>query len=155
VETTSETNILIHELVQKCLDACKRLEAAANIVLDPTIKSELSGYSVEQQQFARDLNSRLAACGNASVQSDSIESSASCGAGEPTTAALPSAGHPILAECERGEDSVVDTYRKALGADVPADYGQLIESQYESIQQAHSRVKVLHHETVNNWANWI
>jgi uncharacterized protein (TIGR02284 family) len=155
VNTTTEASNLINELIQKCLDACQRLEAAANIVLDPTIKSELSGYSVEQQRFARDLNSRLAACGNASMQSDSIESSAPGGPGETTTAALASAGHPILAACERGEDSVVDTYRKALGADVPSDYGQLIESQYESIQHAHSRVKVLHHETVNNWATWI
>ena len=59
--------------MQKCLDACKRLEAAASIVLDPTIKNELTGYSVEQQRFARDLNGRLAACGNASAANDSSE----------------------------------------------------------------------------------
>ena len=35
------------------------------------------------------------------------------------------------------------------------DCSQLIETQYEAIQHAHSRIKVLHHETVNNWATWI
>lgn len=51
--------------------------------------------------------------------------------------------HGIPVECERGEDSAVSDYRKALELDLPANLRETIQRQYTAIKAAHDRVRKL------------
>ena len=51
--------------------------------------------------------------------------------------------HAILAECERGEDSAVEEFRKALDNGLSAPVREIVSRQYAKIKDAHDRVKDL------------
>jgi len=49
----------------------------------------------------------------------------------------------VLEECERGEDSAVAQYRKALKQDLPPAVKQLVERQAQGAQRNHDQIKAL------------
>lgn len=49
----------------------------------------------------------------------------------------------ILESCERGEDSAVAQYRKALKQNLPADVRAMVQSQAEGAQANHDRIRDL------------
>ncbi len=51
--------------------------------------------------------------------------------------------HAILAECERGEDSAVEEYEKAMADNLSAPLREIVARQYAEIKNAHDRVKNL------------
>jgi uncharacterized protein (TIGR02284 family) len=51
--------------------------------------------------------------------------------------------YAILAECERGEDSAVEEYKKALDKDLPQPLYELVSRQYTDIKAAHDRIRSL------------
>jgi uncharacterized protein (TIGR02284 family) len=51
--------------------------------------------------------------------------------------------HAVLAECERGEDTAVAEYRKALENEFPPQVKSVLETQLAGIQEAHDQVKAM------------
>ena len=51
--------------------------------------------------------------------------------------------HAILAECERGEDSAVNEYKKAMDADLSSPLRETVSRQYDKVKLAHDRVRDL------------
>ncbi len=51
--------------------------------------------------------------------------------------------HAILAECERGEDSAVAEYRKALKAAFPAPLEEIVNRQFQEVLATHNSVRGL------------
>lgn len=51
--------------------------------------------------------------------------------------------HAILDECERGEDSALGAYRKALKQTLPAALRSLVQRQMEGAQRNHDQIKAL------------
>jgi len=51
--------------------------------------------------------------------------------------------HAILAECERGEDSAVERYEKAMTDDLSAPLREIVARHYAEIKNAHDRIKNL------------
>ena len=49
----------------------------------------------------------------------------------------------VLAECERGEDSAVATYRKALEADLPVDIRSVVVAQSAAVKTSHDEIRAL------------
>jgi uncharacterized protein (TIGR02284 family) len=49
----------------------------------------------------------------------------------------------VLAECERGEDIAVRSYRNALEKNLPADARAVVERQYQGVLKNHDMVKGL------------
>ena len=57
--------------------------------------------------------------------------------------------HAILAECERGEDSAVDEYQKALSDGLSAPVREIVARQYTEIKATHDRIRDLRDATKN------
>jgi uncharacterized protein (TIGR02284 family) len=144
---------LINHLIRTCVEGCRGYEAAADVVADPRIKTELANYSLERQRFASELKTRLP--DSSEQREQPSESSATNSAPASSWIFAPSNAkrdsHNILAACKHAEDVAVDAYRSALGAELPDEYAMLIEAQYEAIQHSHDRIKVLTHATANHW----
>ncbi len=52
--------------------------------------------------------------------------------------------HAILTECERGEDSAVNEYKKAMEAEeLSAPIRETISRQYSDVKGAHDRIRAL------------
>jgi len=49
--------------------------------------------------------------------------------------------HPILVECERGEDHAVEAYHTALAEELPANIRELVITQSTAMQAAHNDVR--------------
>jgi uncharacterized protein (TIGR02284 family) len=49
----------------------------------------------------------------------------------------------ILSECERGEDSAVEAYRKAQSAALPSPFKEIVETELADVQRVHDRVRSL------------
>ncbi len=44
----------------------------------------------------------------------------------------------VVSECERGEEMALDTYRAALGTDMPAGVRAMVERQFAEVKEAHN-----------------
>ncbi|HLL17152.1 MAG TPA: PA2169 family four-helix-bundle protein [Rubrivivax sp.] len=55
--------------------------------------------------------------------------------------------HAVLEECERGEDTALARYRRALKAELPADVREVIMRQMAGTQTNHDQVKMLRDTT--------
>jgi uncharacterized protein (TIGR02284 family) len=107
---------------------------AAEGVKHPQLKSLFNEYSQQRSQFATELQSQTRNLGEPEPQT----SSTTAGALHRAWINLKSAvtrgdAHAILAECERGEDSAVEEYKKALDGNLPAPVRDVISRQYAEI----------------------
>jgi uncharacterized protein (TIGR02284 family) len=130
---------LINVLIESCLKCQQNLRAAALAISDPGLSLELANFSRQQEQFAEDLSARLTAHGDTPVVSREAPSHAF-----GNLPILENAdGYGILMTCEQTSNSMLAAFRRALGEDVPPEFTGVIETQFEAIQEAHERIKVL------------
>jgi uncharacterized protein (TIGR02284 family) len=55
--------------------------------------------------------------------------------------------HAILEECEKAEDTAVESYEDALEKVVAADVASVIRRQYSAVQEAHNEIRSLRDRT--------
>lgn len=137
-------NEIIDNLIETLKDGQEGFKQAAESVKDPQLKSLFSEYSQQRARFAVELRSKA----QRPDERDSKISGSAAGALHRGWINLKSAitqgdDHAILAECERGEDSAVEEFTKALNDGLSAPVQEIVSRQYAEIKQAHDRVKQL------------
>ena len=108
-------NEVIDNLIETLKDGQEGFKQAAESVRNPALKTLFSDYSQQRSRFATALQSEARSHGETKPET----SSSATGALHRGWINLKSAitggdEHAILAECERGEDSAVEEYKKAL-----------------------------------------
>ena len=131
----------INGLIETLKDGQEGFRQAAEAVKDSQLKSLFSEYSLQRSQFAGELQSSCLG------ESEPEDSSSTAGAMHRAWINLKSAvtsgdDHAILAECERGEDSAVDEYKKAMRGFGVA-IRETISRQYDDVKIAHDRIRKL------------
>jgi uncharacterized protein (TIGR02284 family) len=137
-------NEIIDDLIETLKDGQEGFKQAAESVKDSQLKSLFSEYSQQRARFAVELRSKA----QSPDERESKMSGSAAGALHRGWINLKSAvtqgdDHAILAECERGEDSAVEEFRKALNDDLSVPVQEMVSRQYAEIKQAHDRVKHL------------
>jgi uncharacterized protein (TIGR02284 family) len=135
---------VIDDLIQTLKDGQEGFRQAAEAVKHPQLKSLFSEYSQQRSRFASALQNEVRSLG----QTKPEDSSSTAGALHRGWINLKSAlsggdDHAILAECERGEDSAVEEYKKALDDDFSPSLYELVSRQYSDIKAAHDRIRNL------------
>ena len=143
-----DQNKIIDNLIETLKDGQDGFKQAAESVKDPQLKSVFDDYSRQRARFVSELRSQA----QSPDERDSKMSGSAAGALHRGWINLKSAvtggdDHAILAECERGEDSAVEEYRKALDNGLSAPVQQIVSRQFSQIKQAHDRVKSLRDAT--------
>src|SRR6266404_5025780 len=105
----------INGLIETLKDGQDGFRQASAAVKDSQLKSLFSEYSLQRAKFAGELQNEAITLG----EHDPENSSSTAGAMHRAWINLKSAitsgdDHAVLAECERGEDTAVNEYRKAL-----------------------------------------
>jgi uncharacterized protein (TIGR02284 family) len=139
---------IINNLIETLKDGQEGFRQAAEGVKDPQLKSLFNEYSRQRSRFATELQSQAQSLGESKPET----SSSGAGALHRAWINLKSAvtrgdDYAILAECERGEDSAVEEFKKALDDGLSAPVQEIVSRQYARIKEAHDRVKSLRDAT--------
>lgn len=142
VTKPDETISTLNQLIETCRDGQKGFADAAESITRPDIKMFCLEQSRTRGQFVSQLQEAIRQLGGDPENTGST-SAALHRAWIKLKSALGGGDHMILAACETGEDSAVDTYEEALKSHLPINVHTLVEQQYQHIKQVHDRVKFL------------
>ncbi len=140
----NKQNDVIDNLIETLKDGQKGFEQAAEAVSDPKLKSLFSNYSQQRSRFAAALQSEARRNGETEPETSSSATGA-MHRGWINLKSVITGGdeHAILAECERGEDSAVEQYKKALEDGLTPAAQELVSRQFTEIKAAHDRIRSL------------
>jgi len=118
---------IIDNLIETLKDGQEGFKQAAESVKDPQLKSLFNEYSQQRVRLAVELRSKA-------QSPDERESEMSGSAADALhrgwinlkSAVTKGDDHTILAECERGEDSAVEEFRKALDNGLSAPVQEIV-----------------------------
>jgi uncharacterized protein (TIGR02284 family) len=141
-------NDVIDNLIETLKDGQEGFKKAAEGVSNPALKSLFRDYSQQRSRFVTALQSEA----RRQRETEPETSSSATGALHRGWINLKSAltggdEHAILAECERGEDSAVEEYKKALEDGLTPSAQELVSRQFAEIKAAHDRIKSLRDAT--------
>lgn len=134
----------VNDLIETLKDGQEGFKQAAEAVKDPRLKSLFSEYSQQRSRFAGELQTAARSLG----ETEPERTSSTAGAMHRAWINLKSAitrgdDASILAECERGEDSAVSEFKKALDEDGSSPFHDIVARQYAEVKSAHDRVRNL------------
>lgn len=138
-----ETSSVLNDLIETLKDGQKGFKQAAESVKDPQLKSLFVEYSQQRSRFASALQGQVQTLGKEPETSSSTAGALHRGWINLKSAVTRGDDHAILAECERGEDSAVEEYKKALDDGLSQSLYELVSSQYTDIKAAHDRIRNL------------
>src|SRR5215471_971910 len=141
-------NDVIDNLIETLKDGREGFKQAAESIRNPALKALFNDYSQQRSRFATALQGEARRHGETEPET----SSSATGALHRGWINLKSAitggdEHAILAECERGEDSAVEEYQKALEDGLTPSAQDLVSRQFTDIKAAHDRIKSLRDAT--------
>lgn len=136
----------LNSLIETLKDGQDGFRQASEAVKDSTLKALFNEYSLQRAKFAGELqNEVIRSLGENKPEETSSTAGALHRAWINLKSALPSGDdHAVLAECERGEDSALAEYRKALeDKNLSSPLRDIVSRQYTEVKAAHDRVKAL------------
>jgi uncharacterized protein (TIGR02284 family) len=150
---TSTVISTLNSLIETLKDGQEGFRQAAEAVKDSQLKTLFGEYSLQRAKFAGELQNHVIQLG----ESEPEKTSSTAGALHRAWINLKSAvtaqdDHAILAECERGEDSAVAEYKKAMDTEqshLSAPIRDTVSRQYQDVKAAHDHIKALRDASQN------
>lgn len=136
----------LNSLIETLKDGQEGFRQASEGVKDSELKSLFSEFSLQRSKFAGELQSHVIQLGEPEPEETSSTAGALHRAWINMKSAITSRDdHAILAECERGEDSAVSEYKKAMEdeSNLSAPIRDTVSRQYSAVKAAHDQVKAL------------
>jgi uncharacterized protein (TIGR02284 family) len=132
----------LNTLIESLKDGEQGFHIAGEAVKDASLRATFGQFSQQRARFARELQSEVSALGGEAQTTGSVAAAAHRG-WINIKSALGGGEKSILNEAERGEDSAVHTYEKALNSDLPPSAATLVLRQAAEVKRAHERVRQL------------
>lgn len=142
----------INDLIETLKDGQEGYRQAAEAVKDSQLKILFNEYSLQRSKFAGELQSEAIALGEDQPETTSSTAGAMHRAWiNIKTSLTGDDDHAVLAECERGEDSAVNEYKKAMENDeLSSPIRETITRQYADVKRAHDRIRQLRDAAKSN-----
>ncbi len=142
----------INDLIETLKDGQEGFRQASEAVKDSQLKMLFNEYSLQRSKFAGELQSEAIQLGEDQPENSSSTAGAMHRAWINLKVAITkNDDHAVLEECERGEDSAVNEYKKAMeDEDLSAPVRDLISRQYVDVKRAHDRIRALRDASKNN-----
>ncbi|MES2070541.1 MAG: PA2169 family four-helix-bundle protein [Pseudomonadota bacterium] len=135
----------LNDLIETCKDGEEGFKTCSEDASDrhPELKTMLAERQRGCAAAARELQDLVRAQGGDPETSSSVAGALHRSWVNIKTAITGKDDETVLIECERGEDSAVRAYRKALEKDLPAHIRLVVERQYEGVLRNHDQIKNL------------
>jgi uncharacterized protein (TIGR02284 family) len=134
---------ILNDLIETCKDGESGFHEAAEGTNDPQLKALFEKYSTRRREFARELQAEVRRLGGDPDNSGSVAGSLHRGWMNMKTAVTGKDDSAIISEAERGEDSAVKNYERALNQNLSADLEQIVRRQYSEVKSIHDRIRSL------------
>jgi uncharacterized protein (TIGR02284 family) len=138
-----ETHRTLGAILQACDDGQHGYRTAAEDVADQGCRLMFNHYAEQRAEFTRALLEALQGLGVPSIGGSSPAAAVHRGWMGARAALTQGSAKAVLAECRRGEDAALRTYRAALRADLPPAIRELVQDQYEAVKKARDEVSTL------------
>jgi len=141
-------NTVLNNLIETLKDGQEGFRQAAEGVNDAKLKSLFGEYSQQRSRFATALQAEARKLGEEKPETSSSATGALHRGWINLKLAITGGDeHAVLAECERGEDSAVEEYKKALDDGLSPLAQDLVLGQFAEIKAAHDRIRSLRDTT--------
>lgn len=130
----------LNSLIELNRDGQNGFKEAAEKIESPQLKQFCLEQSRSRAQFVGELQPLVLSLGSEPDNTGSVAGAMHRGWMD-LESALGGGDHAILAATETGEDHAVNEYKKALAETLPAHVRDLVERQFQSVTQAHDKVK--------------
>jgi len=138
---TNKVVSTLNDLIETCRDGQTGFKEAAENVKSPDLETFLNQIATDRAQFVNELQLEVRKLGGAPQKTGSATAAIHRAWMDIKGTFVGKDDHSILSECEKAEDSTVDVYKDALKLGLPANILSTVERQFQSIKQAHDRVK--------------
>ncbi|MFZ6647389.1 PA2169 family four-helix-bundle protein [Undibacterium sp. TJN25] len=135
----------LNDLIETCKDGEEGFKTCVEDASDrhPQLKAMLADRQRGCAAAASELQDLVRAQGGDPETSSSVAGALHRSWVNIKTAITGKDDEAVLNECERGEDSAVRSYRKALEKDLPAHIRLVVERQYQGVLRNHDQIKTL------------
>ena len=130
----------LNTLIETCRDGQQGFQTAAEGVQGSELRELFRRYALQRAGFAGELQDEVRRLGSDPEGSGSLVASLHRGWMGLRAALEGNDDHAVVAECERGEGVALETYRAALGTDMPASVRSTVERQFAEIKEAHNLI---------------
>ncbi|MCE4536300.1 PA2169 family four-helix-bundle protein [Pelomonas sp. P7] len=131
----------LNDLIETSKDGEHGFRASAEYLKDPAIQQSFVRRAEECREAAAELQALVVRFGGKAEDSGTAVGAMHRGwvAVKGTLAGY--TDKAILEETERGEDTALASYRKALEKPLPPDVRNVVERQFEGVKRNHSQVR--------------
>lgn len=145
MDQNSMVRASLGELVMICRNAHDGFQAAAKHLQAEELKILLAQFASQSAVFADELQAVVQRRTEAAAVSESEPTGAMLHRGwiNLEAAAASGSAYEVLAECARGEESTLATYKRVLLREFPADIRQVLETQLTAVRATHECIKAL------------
>ena len=137
----------LNNLIETCRDGQEGFRAAAEGVKDAELRGLFQDYARQRAHFAGELQDEVRRLGGEPEQTGSLVASLHRGWMGLRAALEGGDDRAVVSECERGEDVALESYRAALGTDMPANVRAMVERQFAEVKEAHNLIGNLEKES--------
>ena len=141
----SDTISTLNKLIETCKDGQEGFRLAAEAITDDEdLKGFLFSCSLQRSKFAGELQNEVIGLGEPQPSEVSTVKAALHRGWINLRGVLTGHdNHSILAECERGEDTAVSDYKKAISSDLSVPLSEIVNRQFQEVLATHSSVRGL------------
>jgi len=141
--TSDEVLSILNDLLENSRDGEYGFRACADEVEDTQVKQVFENRAVQCAAAAEELATLIRALGGKADQGGSVSGALHRGWVHVKGTLGADSALSMLEECERGEDSAVARYRKALKNDLPAEVLAVVQRQADGTQRNHDQIRDL------------
>ncbi|HKG14979.1 MAG TPA: PA2169 family four-helix-bundle protein [Pyrinomonadaceae bacterium] len=141
--STGQAVSTLNSLIETCRDGQEGFKTAAEGVGNSELKELFYEYSRQRAGFVGELQDEVRRLGGDPEETGSVTASLHRGWMGLRAALTGGDEASVLAECERGEDAAMSSYRAAFNVDMPANVRQMVERQFAEIKEAHNKIRNL------------
>jgi uncharacterized protein (TIGR02284 family) len=133
----------LNDLIETSKDGEYGFRTSAEYLKDATLKQTFTARAEECRQAAAELQAMVVRFGGKAEDSGSAAGALHRGWVAVKGVLAGYSDKAILEETERGEDTALASYRKALDKSLPPDVRAIVERQYEGVKRNHLQVRTL------------
>jgi uncharacterized protein (TIGR02284 family) len=141
--SSHDTISVLRSLIHTCREGLEGYRTAAERIEDGELKSLFERYAEQRAEFLGELEHEVLRLGEDPGEMRTIPEILDESWMSVREALTANDREAVVAECERGEDEAVETYRKALEAPLPGPIQSIVERQYIDVRRAHDRLRAI------------
>ena len=134
---------ILNDLLESCRDGQFGFDLAAEHAESADLKTTLARHAAECRSAGQELEMLIRQLGGEPDEGGSVSGALHRGWVSVRGTLSGYSDQAMLDECERGEDSAVARYRKALKQTLPAPIRSMVERQAQGAQRNHDQIKAM------------